>query len=92
MWLISGNYDERQFEDPLHASTSPASPTATSPSARGGPHFCLGAHLAVLETRVMFEELCRGCGSIEPTGAAAAACESNFTNAFKSMPVRVTPA
>ena len=28
VWLISGNYDERQFEDP-YTSTSPASPTAT---------------------------------------------------------------
>ena len=58
VWLISGNYDERQFELPT-PSTSPVSPTATS-LRRGGPHFCLGAHLAVLETRVMFEELLPG--------------------------------
>ena len=26
----------------------------------GGPHFCLGAHLARMEIHVLFEELARG--------------------------------
>ena len=36
LWLISGNFDEDSFRDPL-ASTSSASPTTTSPSAAAAP-------------------------------------------------------
>ena len=56
----------------------------------GGTGF-LGAHLAKLETRVMFEELLPRLASIELTGPARR-MHSNFTNAYKSMPVRVTQA
>jgi cytochrome P450 len=58
---------------------------------RFGPHFCLGAHLAKLEVQVMFDELLRRLGDMELTGPVERVC-SNFTNAFKRMPVRVTPA
>ena len=90
VWLISGNYDERQFEDP-HTFDITRKPNRHVTFGRGGPHFCLGAHLAVLETRVMFEELLPRIASVEAT-APPRRLESNFTNAFKSMPVRVTPA
>jgi cytochrome P450 len=90
VWLISGNYDERQFEDP-HTFDLARKPNRHVTFGRGGPHFCLGAHLAVLETRVMFEELLPRISSVEAT-AEPRRLESNFTNAFKSMPVRVTPA
>ena len=36
----------------------------------GGPHFCLGAHLARREIRVMFEEIFRRLPDIEISGAA----------------------
>ena len=87
VWLISGNYDERQFEHP-HTFDITRKPNRHVTFGRGGPHFCLGAHLAVLETRVMFEELLPRIASVEPT-APPRRLESNFTNAFKSMPVRV---
>jgi cytochrome P450 len=90
VWLISGNFDERQFEQPYTFDIT-RKPNRHVTFGRGGPHFCLGAHLAVLETRVMFEELLPRVGSVELT-APPRRLESNFTNAFKSMPVRVTPA
>ena len=90
VWLISGNYDERQFDDPYTFDLT-RKPNRHLTFGRGGPHFCLGAHLAVLETRIMFEELLPRVAAIEPTGPPRR-LESNFTNAFKSMPVRVTPA
>jgi cytochrome P450 len=90
VWLISGNYDERQFPEPLRFDIE-RKPNNHVTFGRGGPHFCLGAHLAKLETRVLFEELLPRLGSIEQTGPAQR-IESNFTNAYKSMPVRVTGA
>jgi cytochrome P450 len=88
LWLISGNFDERQFPDPLRFDIE-RKPNNHVTFGRGGPHFCLGAHLAKLETRILFEELLPRLGSIEQT-APARRIESNFTNAYKSMPVRVT--
>jgi cytochrome P450 len=90
VWLISGNFDEEQFPDPLRFDIE-RRPNNHVTFGRGGPHFCLGAHLAKLETRIMFEELLPRIASIEPTGPARR-IESNFTNAYKAMPVRVTPA
>ncbi|MGZ4430917.1 MAG: cytochrome P450 [Gaiellales bacterium] len=90
VWLISGNYDEEQFADPL-AFDILRRPNNHVTFGRGGPHFCLGAHLAKLETRVMFEELLPRLSSVEQTGPARR-IHSNFTNAYKAMPVRVTVA
>jgi cytochrome P450 len=90
VWLISANYDEEQFPDPLRFDIA-RKPNNHVTFGRGGPHFCLGAHLAKLETRIMFEELLPRLGWIELAGPARR-IHSNFTNAYKAMPVRVTPA
>jgi cholest-4-en-3-one 26-monooxygenase len=55
-----------------------------------GVHFCLGASLARLEMRVMFEELLRRIPDIALDGPVAR-LRSNFINGIKSMPVRFTP-
>ncbi len=54
----------------------------------GGPHFCLGAHLARLELRVLFEELLPRVRHIELTGPVTA-LRLNFINGIKHLPVRV---
>jgi cytochrome P450 len=90
VWLISANNDERQFADPLRFDIT-RKPNNHVTFGRGGPHFCLGAHLAKLETRVMFEELLPRVSAVAPAGPAKR-MHSNFTNAYKSMPVQVTPA
>jgi cytochrome P450 len=89
-WLVSANFDEQQFPDPLRFDIT-RKPNNHVTFGRGGPHFCLGAHLAKLETRIMFEELLPRVSAVEPT-APASRMHSNFTNAYKTMPVRVTPA
>ena len=55
----------------------------------GGPHFCLGAHLARLETKILFQELIPRLDTIELTGPVER-IRSNFVNGIKRMPVRVT--
>jgi cytochrome P450 len=89
-WYISANFDEEQFPEPMRFDLSRA-PNRHVSFGLGGPHFCLGAHLAKLETRIMFEELLPRVSAVEPT-APASRMHSNFTNAYKTMPVRVTPA
>ena len=56
---------------------------------RGGPHQCLGAHLARLELRVYLEELVARVDRIELAGEPVRQ-RSNFTNGLKRLPVRVT--
>jgi len=55
-----------------------------------GVHYCLGASLAKLEMRIMFEELFRRLPDLQPAGPIAR-LRSNFINGIKSMPVRFTP-
>jgi len=56
----------------------------------GGPHFCLGASLARLEIRIMFEELLARFPQITVTGPASR-LRSNFVNGIKHLPVRLRP-
>jgi cytochrome P450 len=55
-----------------------------------GPHFCLGANLARLEIRVMFEELLSRLPDIELDGSPER-LRSYFINGIKRMPVRYSP-
>jgi cytochrome P450 len=57
----------------------------------GGPHFCLGAHLARLELSVLFETLSDRMPNIELAGNVRR-LRSNFINGIKEMPVRGIPA
>jgi len=56
----------------------------------GGPHFCLGANLARLEIRLMFEALLRRFPEAELAGPVRR-LRSNFLSGIKSMPVRLQP-
>jgi cytochrome P450 len=89
-WYASANFDERVFDDPLRFDVG-RKPNDHVSFGRGGPHFCLGAHLAKLEVRIMFEELLPRIASIAPAGPPRR-MRTNFTNALKAMPVRVAAA
>jgi cholest-4-en-3-one 26-monooxygenase len=56
----------------------------------GGPHFCLGANLARMEIRVMFEHLLDRVPDIAPAGAPQR-LRSRFINGVKHLPVRFSP-
>ena len=55
-----------------------------------GEHFCLGANLARLEIRIIFEEILRRLPDIELAGPVTR-LRSNFIGGIKRMPVRFTP-
>ena len=55
-----------------------------------GPHYCVGAHLARLELRIVLEETLRRMPDIEPAGPAGR-LPSNWANMVTALPVRFTP-
>ncbi|WP_170603917.1 cytochrome P450 [Ruegeria arenilitoris] len=87
-WFISANRDETMFESPYRLDLS-RKPNRQLGWGQGGPHVCLGMHLARLEVRVLFEELVKRVKTIEPDGPEAFV-RSNFVNGIKRMPVSVT--
>ena len=86
-WLTSGNRDETVFENPdaFDVGRHPNKHMAFGP---GGVHHCLGAHLARLEVRVVFEEMLKRVEGFELVGPPER-LRSNFFNGVKRMPVRV---
>jgi len=87
-WWSSGNRDEEAFEDPFRVDLT-RSPNRHVSFGQGGPHVCLGMHLARLEVRILFQELAKRISSIEPTGPHKF-LRSNFVGGIKFLPVRVT--
>ena len=87
-WYIGANFDDEMFPDPYAFDVTRA-PNDHVTFGPGGPHFCLGAHLARLETKILFQELIPRLASIELAGPVER-IRSNFVNGIKRMPVRVT--
>ncbi len=87
VWFVSGNYDEEVFPNAERFDVG-RDPNPHMAFGSGGPHVCLGAHLARLEVRVMFEEMVPRLRSLEITGPIER-LRSNFINGIKHMPVRV---
>jgi len=87
MWYPSANHDEEVFDQPFRfdIKRQPNDHLAFGT----GRHVCLGASLARLEVRVVFEELLGRVASIETTGPPDR-LRSNFINGIKHLPVRVT--
>ena len=56
-----------------------------------GPHICLGRHVALLEMKILFEELLQRTVDIEQTGPPIFARE-NFVHAMIELPVTLKPA
>ncbi len=86
MWYSSANRDESVFTDADRFDVG-RTPNEHVAFGAGGPHFCLGASLARLEARVMFEELLARMPGLEPAGDVKR-LGSNFINGIKSLPVR----
>lgn len=87
LWFISGNRDERAFDQPFTVNLHRGVNRHLS-FGQGGPHACLGMWLARLEVRVLLQELVARVRRIEQTGAHAF-LRSNFVCGIKRLPVRM---
>jgi cholest-4-en-3-one 26-monooxygenase len=76
---------DTMFPDPFRFDVG-RSPNEHVSFGGGGPHFCLGANLARLEIRVIFEEVLRRLPDMELAGRVER-LRSNFINGIKHMPV-----
>ncbi len=88
VWMASANHDERVFADPERFDIRR---TPNNHIALGyGEHFCLGAHLARLEIRLLFEELWRRLPDLSLAGEVQHQASNNLAG-IKHMPVKFKP-
>jgi cytochrome P450 len=87
LWYVSGNRDEAEFADPDVFDVG-RNPNRHLSFGRGGPHLCLGVHVARLEVKVVLAALARRVSRFELAGEPRR-IRSNFTNGLKALPVRV---
>ena len=66
VYFASGNRDERKFSDP--ETFRPSRNEGLHMGFGNGIHFCIGAHLARLETQIFFEELFQRTGEVSLAG------------------------
>jgi cytochrome P450 len=90
LWYVSGNRDEAEFDDPDSFDIA-RSPNRHLSFGRGGPHLCLGAHLARLEIRVVLAALAQRVAVFELAGEPRR-IRSNFTNGLRQLPILIRPA
>lgn len=90
MWYASASRDEAIFEEPQTFDIHRAKPDHDA-FGGGGRHFCLGAGLARLDLRVIFEEAVRRLADLRLAGRAEW-IESSWTNALRTLPVTFAPA
>jgi cytochrome P450 len=88
VWEMSANRDEDAFENPFHFDVG------RDPNHHVGfglgTHFCLGANLARLEIRVMFEEVLDRFERFELMGPLAWT-NNNRLLGLTQLPVRAFP-
>jgi hypothetical protein len=84
MWYASANRDADVFEDPFRFDIT-RQPNHHVSFGGGGPHFCLGAHLARREISTLFEELLRRVEQIELLG------DLEYSSLGIGSPIAVSP-
>jgi cholest-4-en-3-one 26-monooxygenase len=89
-WHTSANRDETIFGDTGNQFDIGRTPNNHIAFGGGGPHFCLGANLARMEIKVMFERLLDRIPDIRQAGEQQH-LQSNFINGVKHLPVTFAP-
>ena len=90
LWYPSANRDEAEFGPTADDFDIGREINHHVAFGGGGAHFCLGANLARLEIKMMFEELARRTPDIELAGPAER-LRMNLVDAIKHQPVTFTP-
>ncbi len=87
-WFSSANFDERQFTDPFRFDIHRWPNDHVAFNLRS-PHLCLGAQLARMELKLLFQELLPRITAVEVVGPVER-LRSNFICGMKRLPVKVS--
>jgi cytochrome P450 len=89
MMYSSANRDERAFPEPDRVDVN-RTPNDHVAFGAGGPHFCLGASLARLEAKLMFEAILTRFEGLEIDGDVEQMprVHSNLIDGFAHLPVK----
>jgi cytochrome P450 len=90
MFYGSANRDADVFDSPDQFDVG-RNPNPHMAFGGGGPHLCLGLHVARIEVSAMLRELLTRMPDLEPAGAPETFA-SNFIAGVNTMPVSFTPA
>jgi cholest-4-en-3-one 26-monooxygenase len=85
LWYMSANRDAETFQNP-HTFDISRQPNPHQAFGMGGPHFCVGAHLARLEVQILLRELLSRNIKITLNGTPKRGV-SVFINQLVSLPV-----
>ncbi len=88
IWFVSADYDEAKFADPYRFDIH-RTPNEHVAFGRMSPHLCLGAQLARMELKVLFEELLPKLSDAQLAGPVDR-LRSNFIAGMKRVPVTVS--
>jgi cytochrome P450 len=88
IWFNSADYDNRQFPDPYTFDIR-RSPNDHVAFGRMSPHLCLGAQLARMELKVLFEELLPRISDARSNGPVER-LRSNFISGIKRLPISLS--
>ena len=86
VFYASANRDETAFGKPDQFDVG-RDPNPHVGFGGGGPHFCLGRHLAAMELRILLQALTERMPGIRLDGEPSR-LRSNFINGIKHMPVK----
>jgi cytochrome P450 len=90
IWFNSADFDDRQFPDPFTFDIH-RTPNDHVAFGRMSPHLCLGAQLARMELKVVFEELLPRISDARINGPVER-LRSNFISGIKRLPIAVSRA
>jgi cytochrome P450 len=88
IWFISADFDDAEFDDPYRFDIR-RHPNEHVAFGRLSPHLCLGAQLARMELKVLYEELLPRLTDLGVDGPIER-LRSNFISGIKRLPVRVS--
>jgi cytochrome P450 len=89
MYYAAANRDPEAFEDPERFDLT-RKPNDHVAFGGGGPHFCLGSHIARIEIEELLREVLTRMDGLELAGEPVW-LESNFISGLKQLPVRFRP-
>ena len=90
LWYPSGNRDKAEFGPTADSFDIGRTPNHHVAFGAGGAHFCLGANLAKLEIKIIFEELAKRIPDIR-LGGKVQRLRTNLVDSLSRIPVEFTP-